>query len=145
MSGKKFDQGKPPMALVRPEFVEGIASVLGFGAEKYDAWNWASGIEYSRLISALERHIGAFKKGEDLDPESGLSHLYHAGCCLMFLSCFQEWGRPHLDDRYTTVKCKLDGNKYFAHSTSQSFAEADPVGCGDTWDEAMERFVSQCD
>ena len=104
MSAQKFDQGKPPLALVRPEFTEGIASVLGFGAEKYAAWNWAGGISYSRLISALERHVNAFKKGEDYDPESGLCHLYHAGCCLMFLSCFHEWNREELDDRFKLDK-----------------------------------------
>lgn len=98
--GTKYDNGKPPMALVRPEFVEGVASVLGFGAQKYAPWNWAQGIQYSRVLSALERHVGAFKKGEDLDPETGLSHLYHASCCLMFLSCYQEWNREELDDRY---------------------------------------------
>lgn len=99
--GNKYDSGKPRMDLVRPEFVEGVADVLGFGAAKYASWNWAKGIHYSRLIAAAERHINAFKKGEDLDPESGLSHLYHASCCLMFLSCFEEWKDSQgLDDRY---------------------------------------------
>ena len=99
--GLKYDQGKPRMDLVRPEFVEGVASVLGFGAQKYAAWNWAEGINYSRLIASAERHVNAFKRGENIDPESGLSHLYHASCCLMFLACFEQWGdKPELDDRY---------------------------------------------
>ena len=99
-SGLKYDTDKPPMSLIRPEFTEGIASVLAFGAEKYSPWNWAEGIEYSRILSALERHMNAFKKGQDFDDETGLSHLYHAGCCLMFLSCYQEWNMDELDDRY---------------------------------------------
>lgn len=105
MTGLKYDAGKPRIDLVRPEFVEGVAHVLTFGAQKYAAWNWAGGINYSRLIAALERHIGAFKKGETVDPESGISHLYHAGCCLMFLSCFEEWNRKELDDRYIVKEC----------------------------------------
>lgn len=100
-TGLKYDTGKPRLDLVRPEFTEGVAAVLAFGSVKYAAWNWAKGIEYSRLIAALERHIAAFKRGEDIDPESGLPHLDHAACCMMFLSCFQKWGdRTDLDDRY---------------------------------------------
>lgn len=98
--GLKFDTGKARLDLVRPEFVEGVAHVLGFGAEKYAAWNWADGIVYSRLIAAQERHMNAFKRGIDLDEETGLPHLYHAACCLMFLSCYEEWGMDELDDRY---------------------------------------------
>jgi len=100
MAGLKYDGDKPIMYLVRPEFTEGVGKVLTFGAKKYAPWNWAEGINYSRLLSALDRHMNAFKKGEDLDPETGLSHLYHAGCCLMFLSCFEEWGKKEFDDRY---------------------------------------------
>lgn len=98
--GLKYDQGKPRMDLVRPEFVEGVAHVLTFGSQKYAPWNWAKGIPYSKIIASLERHLAEFKKGEDIDPESGLSHLYHAGCNLMFLSCFQEWEMKELDDRF---------------------------------------------
>jgi hypothetical protein len=40
----------------------------------------------------------AWWRGEDTDPETGLSHLAHAGCCLMFLMEYQRnsWGT---DDR----------------------------------------------
>ena len=98
-SGVKFDGDKPPMALLDASFLEGVASVLGFGANKYAAHNWRSGIHYSRLISAAYRHLGAINKGENIDPESGLSHAYHLGCCVMFLASMMET-RPDLDDRW---------------------------------------------
>lgn len=97
--GVKFDSDKPPMSLLDPEFLEGVAKVLGFGAKKYAAHNWRNGIEYSRLISAAYRHLGAINKGEDIDPESGLSHAYHLGCCTMFLASMMNT-RPDMDDRY---------------------------------------------
>lgn len=90
---------KPPMALLDPEFLEGVAKVLGFGANKYAANNWRNGIATSRLISAAYRHLGAINKGEDVDPESGLPHSYHLGCCVMFLSSMLQT-RPDLDDRW---------------------------------------------
>lgn len=97
--GIKHDQDKPPMHLLDNEFLEGVASVLGFGARKYAAHNWRSGIHYSRLISAAYRHLGAINSGEDVDPESGLPHSYHLGCCVMFLGSMMNH-RPDMDDRY---------------------------------------------
>lgn len=97
--GFKFDKDKPPMALLDPAFLEGVANVLGFGANKYAAHNWRGGIEYSRLISAAMRHLNAINKGENIDPESGLSHAYHLGCCTMFLASMMNT-RPDLDDRW---------------------------------------------
>lgn len=97
--GLKYDSEKPPLALLDPSFLDGIASVLGFGANKYAAHNWRSGIAYSRLISAAYRHLGAINKGEDLDAESKLPHAYHLGCCVMFLASMMQT-RPDLDDRY---------------------------------------------
>lgn len=97
--GVKYDQDKPPMALLDPEFLEEVARVLGFGAAKYAADNWRNGISYRRLISAAYRHLGAISRGEDIDPESGLPHTGHLACCNMFLSHMIR-KRPDLDDRY---------------------------------------------
>lgn len=61
--------------------------------------NWRGGIAYSRLISAAYRHLGAINRGEDIDPESGLPHVYHLACNVMFLSWMME-NKPELDDRF---------------------------------------------
>ena len=97
---QKFDGGKIRLELIPPEWTWGVGAVLTFGAQKYAAGNWATGngFEWSRLIGATERHLTAFKSGENLDPESGLSHLYHAGCMLAFLAAHVERGRG-VDDR----------------------------------------------
>lgn len=98
----KHDQNKPPMGLLSSKWLVGVARVLGFGANKYASHNWRKGIVGSRLYDAAFRHLAAWNDGEDLDPESGLPHLYHASCCLMFLSELMET-RPELDDRYKPV------------------------------------------
>lgn len=98
MSGTKHDQGKPRMELLPMYSLEEIAKVLNFGAQKYDPWNWSKGIAYGRLAGAALRHLAAWLRGKDKDPESGLSHLAHAGCCILFLIWMQEH-RPDLDDR----------------------------------------------
>jgi len=99
MSGVKHDAGKPPLDLLDPLALEGIAAVLAFGAKKYAAHNWRGGISYSRLIAALMRHLFAIIRGELNDPESGLPHIDHLGCCWMFLSN-QMKTRPDMNDLY---------------------------------------------
>lgn len=97
--GNKYDQEKPPMALLDSEFLEEVSRVLGFRAAKYAADNWRNGISHRRLISAAYRHLGAINRGEDCDPESGLQHTGHLGCCVMFLDWMQK-NRPDMDDRW---------------------------------------------
>ena len=95
----KFDQDKAPMSLLSSEALHQTALVLAFGKQKYAAHNWRAGFEWSRPLSAALRHILAFQDGEDRDPESGLSHLAHAMCCIMFLLEFEKTHRE-LDDRW---------------------------------------------
>jgi hypothetical protein len=97
--GLKFDSGKSDVSLLSPVALIKIAQVMDFGKKKYAAHNWRKGLAWSRCIAAAMRHIFAYLGGEDKDPESGLSHLAHAGCCIMFLLEFEET-RKDLDDRY---------------------------------------------
>jgi len=90
---------KPRLDLLPPPAIEAIAEVLTFGASKYGANNWCRGARWGRYYAALLRHIFAWYRGQDLDPETGLSHLAHAACCLVFLMEYQRngWGA---DDRF---------------------------------------------
>lgn len=99
MTAQKFDQNKPRMDLLDPQWLEGVARILTFGAEKYAAHNWRQGIEYSRLLAATQRHLNEFAQGFVKDPESGESHLLHAACNLMMLYNMVVT-RPELNDLY---------------------------------------------
>lgn len=85
---KKFDQQKARMDLLPTDAITEIAKVLTFGAEKYGERNWELGMSWGRCYAACLRHLFAWWSGEDKDPESGLSHLGHAGCCLLFMLAF---------------------------------------------------------
>jgi hypothetical protein len=104
---QKNDGGKPPMGLLDTFALVQIARVLAFGAQKYAAHNWRKGMEWSRMVDAMLRHILAWNDGEDNDPESGLSHLAHAGCCLMFLLNY-ELTHTEFDDRYRRAVGPVD-------------------------------------
>lgn len=97
-AGTKFDQGKLPFHLLPPELLTAITTVLDFGASKYAPRNWEAGMDWSRVFSALQRHMWAWWAGEDKDPETGKSHLWHAACCIAFLVTFEE-RKTGKDDR----------------------------------------------
>lgn len=95
----KADTGKPRFDLIDAYAMEELAKVLTFGSQKYAAHNWRSGLSISRLCAALLRHTFSFLRGEDIDPETGLSHIAHAMCNCMFIL----WTMKHKseqDDRH---------------------------------------------
>ncbi|KQW00062.1 hypothetical protein ASC87_19945 [Rhizobacter sp. Root1221] len=86
--------------LLPPEALLEIAKAFTFGAKKYSANNWRKGFKWMRVTGALLRHVYAWMRGEKADPESGLSHLAHAGACLCFLLTFEATGTGE-DDRWS--------------------------------------------
>lgn len=98
-AGVKFDAGKPRLDLLPARPLLDIARVLTFGAAKYDDHNWRRGMRWGRVYASLVRHLLAWHAGEDNDPETGLPHLAHAGCCVLFLLEYAH-ANPELDDRY---------------------------------------------
>lgn len=95
----KHDQLKPDLSLLSSAAILELAKVLDFGAKKYAEHNWRKGFTLNRPYSAAMRHMLAWNAGETTDPESGLNHLAHAMCNLMFLLELQQT-RPELDNRY---------------------------------------------
>ena len=98
--GIKHDQGKDPWDLAPWDSFRAIVEILDFGARKYAPRNWEKGMDWSRCYSACIRHLTAWWEGQDKDPETGKSHLAHAGACIVFLIAYEIRGvgkdnRPH--------------------------------------------------
>ena len=88
--GLKFDQDKVMLSLVTPDFVYGVGEVLTFGAKKYAPNSWQTVSDAKRRYEdALYRHWLAYLSGEEIDKESGLSHLKHLATNAMFLMHFE--------------------------------------------------------
>jgi Domain of unknown function (DUF5664) len=89
--GMKFDGGKRDFTLLPWAGVEEIVKVLEFGAAKYarDNWKHVEGAQH-RYTKAAFRHLIAYNNGEINDPESGLPHLAHVGCCILFLLALEK-------------------------------------------------------
>lgn len=100
---QRFDSGKTNWSLMPFEAVEEINKVLEFGANKYAAWNFTKdgGMDHSRILNSCIRHIFSYMRGQDCDPESGLSHLAHAGCNILFLLYYKKYPQVFTkDDRH---------------------------------------------
>ena len=82
-----------------------IARHYAVGAEKYDDHNWRKGYEWSKSYDALQRHLNAWWGGEDIDEETGSSHLAAAGFHILTLLTFID-EHPDYDNRYN-AKPKL--------------------------------------
>ena len=102
----RFDAGKTDWSLVPWDSVEEIVKVLEFGKVKYAAWNWSSngGFKYMRVFNSTMRHLLAWARGEDKDPESGLSHLSHAACNLLFIIYFVKHKDKYKDNDDRALK-----------------------------------------
>jgi hypothetical protein len=86
MTGRKYDRGKRDWTLMPWSALEWVVKVLEHGEQKYERDNWQQVDNgRQRYLAAAFRHLIAHTKGERLDEESGLPHLAHACCCLLFL------------------------------------------------------------
>lgn len=71
---------KVPLHLIPPSALIEEAMCMSDGAKKYGPYNWreeGKPVTVTVYIAAAMRHLLSFLDGEDLDPESGHSHLGH--------------------------------------------------------------------
>lgn len=94
---------KSGVQMIDPEFILGIGDVLTYGAKKYAENNWMRGMSWTTVFGAVLRHCLSWFGGEERDPESGLPHLHHAACSLMFLGFYADRAiYAQFDDRKFT-------------------------------------------
>lgn len=85
--GPKYDGGKPDWTLLPMFAIEEVVKVLDFGASKYYRGSWRKVPEAKRrYIAAAYRHfMDYYFRGIVNDEESGMHHLAHAACCVLFV------------------------------------------------------------
>lgn len=131
--GLRYNHGRLKWSLVDFDAFEPMVKVLMYGAHKYTIFegedgkqikgvdipmeeasklkvlysgtnNWKKGLKVTEVMESLQRHINALMRGEDNDPESGLPHIGHMQCNVMFLAYMLKF-LPDMDDRF------VDSNK----------------------------------
>jgi len=87
--GKKSDGGKLDWTLIPWKALIPAVKVLMFGANKYGRENWKK-VSLIRYERALLRHV---LSDELNDEETGLPHLAHAMCCILFIITLRGKGK----------------------------------------------------
>jgi hypothetical protein len=95
---EKHDAGKPRWSLLPRGVIRQVLAVLEFGASKYAPHAWQDVPDARRrYYDAAMRHLDAWWSGvgvdDETDRESGLPHLAHAACCVLFLMWFDDLDR----------------------------------------------------
>lgn len=88
-TGGQKGQKASQLGTIDPVALLELGKVGGFGANKYEAFNYLRGYDWRLSFDALQRHALAFWAGEDKDPESGLSHMAHAAWHALALVSFE--------------------------------------------------------
>jgi len=103
--------GKPRMECLVGSVLKGDAACHAHGADKYGERNWRiDDIKASTYEAAILRHfIAYFYEGEDLDPDSDLSHLYHIRACCAVMLDAEQYGTL-IDDRGRAVSGDKHGH-----------------------------------
>jgi hypothetical protein len=102
----KKSEGKYKPTLVYPSFIEHIARVREYGVNKHghsEDWRTTPKVFH---INATQRHINVYTSGEEFDQESGLPHLAHAACNLMF-EIERAYGSGIIEDLFHSCKNNL--------------------------------------
>lgn len=82
-----------------------VAVHFAKGSRKYEDRNWEKGYAWSLNFGAMQRHLWAWWQGEDIDEESGSSHMVSAAWHALALVAF-ELRAVGTDDRPVTKKRK---------------------------------------
>lgn len=96
---------KPQLWLIPTVAETAMANVLALGAKKYGVNNWrGTTVKASTYVSAMMRHMQAFRRGEEVDHESGESHLASimANCAILL----DAKANGTLDDDLQTVEVR---------------------------------------
>lgn len=81
----RHNTGKSKLSYIHLDCFEEAARVMEMGAQKYGRDNWRLGQDINQLLDSMLRHVAKLQSGEQLDQESGLSHIGHIQCNAMFL------------------------------------------------------------
>ncbi len=83
---RAFGVKKPSAQFIPPVAIVEESVVMALGAAKYGAFNWQDDpVDATTYYSAAIRHLLQWFSGEDVDPESGASHLAHVRACMAIL------------------------------------------------------------
>jgi len=80
----RFNEGKLQWSYIHFKSLEPMVRVLEFGAIKYAPKNWMKRMDTTKILESMQRHLAALFDGEEVDSETGISHMGHIQSNAMF-------------------------------------------------------------
>lgn len=115
---------KTPLGLIPAYSMDQTAWVHKHGSDKYGPYNWRdTGVCASTYINAIMRHLNAWRDGEDIDPESGITHLAHIACSCNILMDASNCNMLQ-DDRNITPE-NIQSEEYYELDGDDTIKEGD--------------------
>lgn len=106
---------KVPLSCVPMPVMQEVGLALMEGGLKYGRHNWrAIGVRASVYFDATMRHLAQWWEGEDVDAESGLSHVTKAISSLTVLRDAMIQGKVTDDRPISSVPFNADNNNHAA-------------------------------
>lgn len=87
-TGLRYNEGKLPWHLVDFRALKSMVEVLEYGAKKYAEDQWKKGLSLKEIRDSFIRHMIEWNSGQEIDSESGKSHIGHMMCNLLFYEYF---------------------------------------------------------
>jgi hypothetical protein len=100
-----YSTGKPGVDQIPADVMMELGEVYTYGEQKYARNNWTSGTDWHEFNGSILRHLYRWMNGEEIDPESGCSHLAHVIWNAVTLRYYEKHGLGK-DDRLSTVMGK---------------------------------------
>lgn len=104
--GLRFNDGKIRYDLMEPYAQQELARVFTFGANKYAPNNWLKGMDWTKCLASLKRHVAAWEMGQDFDDETKCFHMAHAAWNALALVTYTKYA-PQFDDRFVHTNKKF--------------------------------------
>jgi hypothetical protein len=99
----RYNKGKLAWGLIHWKCLSFMVEVLMFGAQKYAPNDWKKGMNRTKLLESMQRHVSALFDGETHDEDSKFHHIGHVMCNCMFYAFYVL--NPELEIPY-----KVDGD-----------------------------------
>lgn len=104
--GLRFNDNKLRYDLMEPFAQQELARVFTFGAKKYAANNWLKGMDWTKCLASLKRHVAEWELGQDFDDETKCFHMAHAAWNALALVSYVKHA-PQFDDRFVHTNKKF--------------------------------------
>lgn len=130
--GLRYNAGKIPYEMIPLHLLEGTSRVFYDVTTReinpYPKWNWTAPKEWSVPYACIMRHLSKWYTGEDVDEETGHSHISHAICNLLMLEHYRT-SCPERDDRPKKEFTKNEG------PIAQAAGAVTGAGPGSCWQD----------